>query len=388
MDPLSQLLADSRAAARDAVAVYFRPLLASSMWPEITKSNRSGQTNAILGLVKRAACFNQGAIIEYGSLTAHKHEALKDAFLSSDRNLERLEYLTIDLLNYMNRKLFQNVYLNFEFIREYFDLKRISPPRICLKANFVVNSSNRVVSIFRDQPVKYYSDVHIDGNTGFRSIKETGRYFFENNMPEAVLERQYVNPRLLTDIVKKDFSRLRSLDSVIRNWDRYWVEFDPSKRGDTSFYKSTLIVPLTLWNNELSGEFEDAINMRMTGEKIDRYIFGYLCFDHRDVDYFDEEQDSALGYIFADMLSIFVFTRKMYTEASRTFIDVQKLLRERGVQLKLENISTHIPMVAEEKLMEQLVQAQRTETSRNKLVSTDEALLTYAQSSKDVVSGK
>jgi hypothetical protein len=389
MDPLNQLLADTRVAARDAVMVYFRPLLARSVWPGTGTSGHQGRrAKAILGLLKRAICFNQGAIIEYGSLIAHKHEELKEAFIADKNDVEQLKRISVDMLNFMNRKLFESVYFNFEFIREYFDMKRSSAPRICLKGNFVVNSHDKVVSIFRDQPVKYYSDVHIDGNSGFRSIKENGRYFFENNMPEATVERGYVNPRLKADAVKADFKRVGKLETIIRNWDRYWVEYDPSKRGDSSFYKSTLIVPLTLWNNEVSEEFENAMNLRMAGEKIERYIFGYLCLDHRDVDYFDEEHDAALGYIFADMLSIFVFTRKMYTEASRTFTRIQEVLQARGVHLELENVGNHLPRFAEERLLDQMMPGERIESSRNKLVPTDEVLLTYAQTSKEIVPDK
>src|SRR5205085_1029937 len=160
----------------------------------------------------------------------------------------------------------------------------------------------------------YNSDVRIEGNTGFLSVKDSGRYFLENDIPNSARRGRYRNPRL-------DVSRLNSVSTGARlpwwtsDWDSYWVDYSRDKAGDRSFYKSTLIVPLTLRNNALSKEFISSVNL----EGIDRYIFGYLCLDHRDSHYFDESTDIDIGYIFADLMSVFVFHRMVYTDLSKTF---------------------------------------------------------------------
>jgi len=65
---------------------------------------------------------------------------------------------------------------------------------------------------------------------------------------------------------------------------------------------------MTLWNNDLSEEFKELVNL----ENVDRTIFDFLCFDHVDVNYFDEEGDVALGYVFADIVSMYIFARLIY----------------------------------------------------------------------------
>lgn len=96
---------------------------------------------------------------------------------------------------------------------------------------------------------------------------------------------------------------------------------------DKLFYKSTLIVPMTLWNNDLSEEFKELVNL----DNVDRTIFGFLCFDHVDADYFDEENDVALGYVFADILSMYIFARLIYMESSKTFSDRRRLVQIRKI---------------------------------------------------------
>src|SRR5260370_18109716 len=122
------------------------------------------------------------------------------------------------------------------------------------------------------------------------------------------------------------------------------------------------------------------MKLRVTDrEKIDRYIFGYLCLDHREIGYFDEEHDVSFGYIFADLLSVYAFTRMVYTDVSRTFSDVQKFLQESNIHWKVEKLMEHL---AERKLVDHFGSGERAESKRNKLISTDEVLLSYT--SKEV----
>jgi hypothetical protein len=82
-----------------------------------------------------------------------------------------------------------------------------------------------------------------------------------------------------------------------------------------------MIIPMTLLNNtDLSEAFREHFHIPQppkSGE-INRAIYGFLCFDHIDTDYFVEDIDVPAGYIFADMISFFFFNRLNYVTYSDT----------------------------------------------------------------------
>ena len=208
---------------------------------------------------------------------------MKSTYLSGEGDVETLQRLTGDLMNYLNRNFFEITFKNFDFIHSYFSRRSVGIPRVCVKGNFKTDNSQTVISIFRDRPVEYNSDTRIEMNSGFFSIKQNGRFFVENNLPEAVLKRHYVNPRLNVEKIPEMTQKAASPSNEIsaESRDRYWYDYQPERKGDRSFYKSTLIIPLTLWNNDLSPEFKKLIRI----ENIERFIFQLLCFDHRDENY-------------------------------------------------------------------------------------------------------
>ena len=235
-----------------------------------------------------------------------------------EKNLDDISDAVKGLLDFLNRDFYQVVYKNFDFLHDYFSISRNDLPRMCLKGNFSLSGNSGVVSIFRDSQVEYNSDSRIDTNTGFSEIARTGKYYLNNNLPRSSYLGGYCNPRLNTDKIaairsKYGESELGSFE-ISTKWHEYWCDQSQPRE---SFYKSTLIIPLTLWNNDLTGEFLEKINL----ENVDRMIFGYLCFDHPEVDYFDQN-DISVGYIFADILSLYVFTRMTYTDASTTFKEI------------------------------------------------------------------
>ena len=79
---------------------------------------------------------------------------------------------------------------------------------------------------------------------------------------------------------------------------------------------------MTLWNNSLSDSFKDLINI----SNIERSIFGFLCLDHPESGYFQEEKDVNVGYIIADLLSLYLINRLNYTDNSKTFLSVKNHL--------------------------------------------------------------
>ena len=252
------------------------------------------------------------------------------------------------------------------------------PPRICLKGNFRLDESDKIVSIFRDHPIDYESDVDIRKNTGFHSIQMTGKYFIENNIPAAALRGDYVNPRLNTEKIQADYKKptVKNVRALTERWGSYWRDEHPS--GDPSLYKSTLIHPLTLWDNEISNEFKSSVDI----ENVDRSIFGFLCFDHRTVDYFEESSDSFVAKIFADILCTYIFIRMVYTDLSHTFSAVLDLLGKKNLKLNIHKIGQIRQPRAPDTIGSFLGQPAGIPDTPN-LVVTDKVLLDFIKRTTD-----
>lgn len=366
---------------RDALSDYFRPitLFIALFDKSFTLENkykalqrRFNVNLVLLRIVQKAVCFNQGEYLQYTFLTAEKHKKLKDTFRDDPNDIAEIHRLTTDLMRFINSQFYEDTYENFKYLHVYFSKSRRGQgPRICIKANFRINDQEQVVSVFRDGMVTYDSDAEIQKNYGFKSIYETGTYYLENSIPQAVVEKRYFNQRLDPELVEEYLGLKRK--TTVRSWDDCWIG---GKADKSSFYKSTLIVPMTLWNNELSEEFKRLINL----ENVDRTIFGFLCFDHVEEDYFDEDYDVAIGYIFADIISMYIFTRLVYMEASKTFNKVEDWLHSRDADVTTESLSAiwkHMPRSFD---TDKYLKFKPKKTANNKLFPIDEDLMKYVRS--------
>ena len=63
-------------------------------------------------------------------------------------------------------------------------------------------------------------------------------------------------------------------------------------------------------------------------DSVGRAIYGFLCFDHQQINYFNTDVDINIGYVFADILSIFLIQRLIYTEYSKTFQKAQEIINK------------------------------------------------------------
>jgi len=287
----------------------------------------------MMALTQRAFSYNRDAQLQYHYLASRRHKAVREALSSAGPGLRQVEKALVAFLEFLNQRFYEATAKNFELLHAYYSSKGGVAPRICLKGTFRVNTSETVVSIFRDHDVDYekQSDASIERNSGFFHIKETGSYFLENNLPSAVLQGRYVNPRLDTDAIHSEFRGKGQLSQLNNAWDRYWIGNNDTRTNDSSNYKSTLIVPLTLSVDNLTDDFRKEVPL----EDVDRTVFGFLCFDHREVGYFDESTDVSIGQIFAGFLCHFVFTRLIFTDMSSTFKAVSALLGGRLKKLNL-----------------------------------------------------
>lgn len=348
----------------------------------------------ILPLLNNLICYNQGSLIEYSLLAAERHKKIKDEYRKKLRNKSLIHSLMEELMSYLNNELFRVSLTNFDYLRQYFSGRHEEKPRICLKGNFKTQNRDTIISVFRDKSVNYVSDCDIEQNSGFYYIYKTGKYYINNNIPESI-QHGYKNPRINNDQVKLYLrhhgSSVSSLiqkknKNIPRSWAECWNNYNEDK-DSSDFYKFTLVIPMTLMTANLSAEFKKKIKVE-TSES-ERIILGFLCIDHVEADYFVEEVDVPIGYIFSDLLSQYVMTRLIYTEISDTFQKVDQYLsapddfdiKEQWAEFLTavnRNNTKNFPSLLD--FVKDI-----GETDNNQLYEVDSMLLKYAQKASDLL---
>jgi len=340
---------------------------------------RSPSLPALLLLINRATCYNQGAFLDYSFLASERHKELKQVLNAEEANYTRLSELAASLINFLNQRLHESVVVNFKFLETYFQGRHPGPPRFCVKGNFRTADSDLIVSVFRDRAVNYVSDSECQENTGFQKVVASGKYYLQNDIPSAASRGEYINPRLKTLPVRnyEEKQHRKFLRHLFKfsDTDYEWAECWEGGGDLSSAYKSTLIIPMTLVNSHMSSEFIQSLKVK----NVDRTIFGFLCIDHTKENYFREELDVHVGYIFADMISLYLFARLQYTEISETFHKVEQSLKNHDIEFGMEKLRQKFAKLDEiGKLLKQT--STIPETTGNQLVEIDSNLVTYAKS--------
>lgn len=288
----------------------------------------SAQFSVTIPLLKEFICYNQGEYAQYNFLVSRRHQELKVALSKGAKTDIETKIDTLDKFVFTQAEAVFTK--NFEIIKKCFSGRNEKLPRICVKCH---NDKKQIVDVFRDRQAYLNNPYRISDNTGFNEVYKTGRAYQNNDIPRAAREGRYKNPRLHSGAVKnyvlsKSFSTRGDDVNWINCWNPIVEEDSQTQPKPESCYKSTLIVPMTLLNNELNDEFKGAF--KIDNKQVDvvdekpRAIWGYLCFDHPERDYFIESIDGALGYIFADTLSLYLITQLTYTEYSKTYISAKK----------------------------------------------------------------
>lgn len=284
----------------------------------------------IIGLLRKLVCDHQGAIIEHIYWAAEVHKKLRLALDVEDRPeiAIRLGELDNDLPS-----IFQSLWrITIDILRIYFECTHRSNmlPRMCIKATTTVDGKQKIVDVFREDGGSSDLIYNVSENTGFKSVQDDGKFYICNNIPLAVKNKEYLNPRINTELAmryKKNFI-LKIRDKIRRvnydeKWASCWYDYKKEKENWPSCYKSTLIVPMTLINNHQSSKF---IQNTMVGVSKDaRSIYGFLCFDHIDIDYFSEN-DINVGYMIADLLSFYMINSLNFTEYSSTYANARRTI--------------------------------------------------------------
>lgn len=288
-------------------------------------------------LFKQIICENQGALAQFSFLASKKHKSLKEEVKKKNiRNFIKAERLRNELDLFLNTGIENACKTNFNLILEYFSSRDTKfKPRVCLKGHheFEVEEDGLVVkkkcigSLFRDRRINYDSIYYpIDSNTGFREVFHSGLSYICNDIPSKSISYEYENPRLDTEKIKvfdsslERMNRIRTESTEDIEWIDCWVrKIDGGKiikPKPDECYKSTLVIPLTLYNNKLDPDFKHHFRIDAIPE---RSIYGYLCFDHHYANYFKDDIDVSVGYVFADILSLYLITALTYREYSDSY---------------------------------------------------------------------
>lgn len=289
-----------------------------------------------LELLRKIVCINQGELAQYSFLAGEKHKVIKDQMRNSDPDLIDREQLQEDfnkLSDYLNFQFRNAAKRNFECVHEYFSGRSKYPPRICVKVRY----EDEIIEIFRDfQGLSSTMGRHpLDSNVGINEANELGSFYLCNDIPKEVKEGGYRNPRLDQEkALKFNSNFVRDIFYKItgkydRKWINCWREMEGSdskihKQPKDTCYKSTLIIPMTLRNNELSWEFRNLFGLNDRKEA--KATFGFLCIANHKKKYFNSNTDISMGYVLADLLSLYLIERLTYTSHSGTHGRVKEML--------------------------------------------------------------
>lgn len=314
--------------------------------------------------LNRAICFFQGHYLEYSLEISERHKALRvyiDSVpkddLSKPEVVNEVYKLFSELLGHFNRPL-GSIFTEFEeILQDIYHTRGKSmtyKPRICIKGIMPSPYSSGtpyIGEIRRVDSRTRFSAFPITENTGFDEAYNRGRRYINNDIPKSVLNGQYENNRLIKNIVNAQAPFSYAEDNFDdKKWQSCWKEVDDKPAKPSSCYKSTLIIPLTMTKNLIEGRIRTREMLGIKEHDFKGRTIGFLCFDHQLTEYFDSE-DIDTGYIFADCLSLYFFTRHNYTFSSQTFREAEKILLQSGqfseIDL-LEKISGGDPQITKE----------------------------------------
>jgi len=266
-------------------------------------------------LFRNIICHNQGAYVQYHYLLSEMHRSLKHHYFMEDIPKSSLEKVVHDFRESASKRLYGVMEENFKLLHDYFALRDGGTPRVCVKFNF---TDIGLAPLKRDKAETYDSHYAIDANTAHAMSRKTGLWYIENDIPRAVFDGTYNNPRIDMKAIEvwKTQNRFDTKDEAVSALSRAWGSFWAQAGSEKSHYRSTLVVPITFWNNQFADEFLNLVNERIPNFK--ETIFGFVCLDSTNTNYFSKDKDVAIGYAIADSLSLYIFIRMLYINFSHT----------------------------------------------------------------------
>jgi hypothetical protein len=268
---------------------------------------------------------------QFSYSVAERHKVIKGQTESPEPNPTDLKNQCKELRVYIGATLQDILKLNHDQITSYFAGRSKYSPRVIIKGE----EDGKIKDLYRDDP-EYSTEQEIGENSGSDHVVKKGKAFVCNDIPTAIKNERYKNPRIDCVKVRGHLQRHGEFKSHA-DWVDCWYDNesesgDRSKPSPESCYRSTLIIPMTLLRNQLDEEFRKHFKIPRPSDdkKLGRAIYGLLCLDHRDPNYFNEELDIKAGYMFADFISLYLINELMYTDYSKTYRKAMDMVRSEG----------------------------------------------------------
>jgi hypothetical protein len=295
----------------------------------------------LISNLHRLICENQSGASQYWFQANEKHKAIKDLVreglecFSEEEIVGRMDSLE----SYLYDTFYENFKESLGIFLELFESRCSREVRCSLK----VTVDEKLETLFRypESSLGYsesspdYRAFKVIDNSAFESIVGGKRYYLTNNIPQDIESGVYVNPRISRDKVTaylKEIQKDGGIGLPQDESDRLWLECwdqDSPKRSISveSCYRSTLVVPMSIETRKMSESFSEHFNIEITSGNVpERCIFGFVCFDHPDVGFFQEDSDVDLAYIFSDIMSLYLICQLSCTHHSSTYNEVSKYL--------------------------------------------------------------
>ncbi|SDW16604.1 hypothetical protein [Nitrosomonas oligotropha] len=337
MESLRNLILHARLVAFEAFVLFFNPLREQKFNIEHIHSEQNFSTEELLvplkymKILSEAACYNQGAFTQYWYLASLRHKKIRLEVENKDKDKDKGKLLILgnDLMKFLNQEFHKAALNNIEYMHRYFEGRSKKPPKISIKGFSKKRAENVVITLFGDKQDADLLGISVESDSGFEHVFKKGKYYLSNNLIKETKEGRYKNPSLDISCIRE-----KTLTYTFRPkalWKKCWKDLSEKNRED--YYSSILIVPMTFWNNALYQEFLDKLEI-LTDKK--RTIFGIVCVEHQDTDYFKEESDVSAIYFFADALSQYIFSRLVYTKISETKNKLKEILGS-NMEIDMDN---------------------------------------------------
>ena len=295
------------------------------------------------GLIREASTEHQRLFTEYLYLGTNKLNNLSEYFYSQeDKQTDIVEDLFFRLCVHLGDHLNTALVSTDKLLSAYFRETSVQPndkqPRICIKG---IIKDNKLYDMYRGGSYNMGEIYPITANSGFEQVLMNGRYYLCNDIPEYALAGSYENRRLNRKLFPSYSIPKSSLSSVNDpNWVKLWSDYKGNVSQDPySCYKSTLIFPISLNNLSMSPSFRKHSKTIELGDK--ELIYGFLCFDHCESEYFNEDIDIEFGHTFANILSLYFLKRNLCTKESNCYIEICKYLENKGRLEKSEIVKKY-----------------------------------------------
>lgn len=240
-------------------------------------------------IIQESTCFNITEFSQFSHMADQRHRKIKEC-LASEKNTEELSHCVESFMQFFTESLARIFNVNIQFIERYFLDRGSIAPSIQIK--FL--SDEKIHTLYSNnkeprEPERYSPQE----DTGIYSVVQKGMYYLNNDIGTSSKHGTYKN-------VRNDFNK---------------------------FYNSTMIVPISLISNALSEEFITHFNLNISAEAF-RVIYGFICIDHKNRNYFDQELDVHIGNIFSEYFLLYLILQSKYVDQSQTFQIAMKLIKD------------------------------------------------------------